>query len=114
MSDGKDTEVLARLAHLDLAGPAFMAVVFKYRKRNIALRQGARIIKKHDGEPVQRPPIELRDPYLTSRSAHLIGGSKMQFLGFVQAVSEATAIEAAVAVRVDDQKRRRLTVNPRR
>jgi hypothetical protein len=115
MDDGPDTEVLARLAHLDLAGPAFMAAVFKYPKRNIALRQGARIIKRHDGEPAPPPPIEPRDPNLKSWSAHLIGGKKMQLLGFVEAVSEATAIGAAVALfGLNDQKRRPLAVYPRR
>jgi hypothetical protein len=39
----------------------------------------------------------------------------MRFLGFVEAVSEATAIEAAVALfGLDDQKRRHLAVNLRR
>ena len=50
----------------------------------------------HDGEPKPEPP---RDPNLRSWSAHLIGGSKMQMLGFVEAVHEAGAIEAAIAVR---------------
>jgi hypothetical protein len=35
---------------------------------------------------------------MKSWSAHLIGGSKMQFLGFVEAVSEATAIERAITL----------------
>jgi hypothetical protein len=47
MDDGPNTEVLARLAHLDLAGPAYTAAVLKYPKRNIALRHGARIIERH-------------------------------------------------------------------
>jgi hypothetical protein len=39
----------------------------------------------------------------------------MQFPGVVEAVSEATAIEAAVALfALDDSKRRRLAVNLRR
>jgi hypothetical protein len=46
MDDGPDTEVLARLAHLDLAGPAYRAAVLKHPKRNIALRHGARIIER--------------------------------------------------------------------
>jgi hypothetical protein len=49
-----------------------MAAVAKYQRRNIQLRQGARIIKRHDSEPVQLPPIETRDPNLKSWSAHLI------------------------------------------
>ena len=72
------------------------------------------IIKRHDGEPKREPPVGP-DPNLRSWSARLIGGNKMEMLGYVEAVSEAAAIEAAVALfRLDDQKRRRLTVNPRR
>ncbi len=112
MEDGKDTKVLARLEHLDLAAPAYKAAVFKYPKRNIAMRHGERIIEQHVGEPRPEPP---RNPNLKSWSAHLIGGKKMQLLGFVEAVSEPAAVEAAVAVfSLDDQKRRRLAVNLRR
>jgi hypothetical protein len=51
----------------------------------------ARIVERHDGEP---PPASLieRDPNLKSWSAHLIGGKKMQLLGYIEAVSEAAAI----------------------
>lgn len=42
MEDGPNIEVLARLAHLDLAGPAYTAAVLKYPKHNIALRHRAR------------------------------------------------------------------------
>ena len=56
-----------------------------------------------------------KDPNLKKWSAHLIGGKKVQLLGFVEAVSEPAAIESAVAsFRLDDQKRRRLAVNLRR
>jgi hypothetical protein len=41
MDDGKDIEVLARVAHLDLARPAYTVAVIKFPKRNIALRHGA-------------------------------------------------------------------------
>ncbi len=112
MDDGKDTKVLARLEHLDLAGPAYKAAVFKYPKCNIALRHGERIIEQHLGEPRPEPP---RDPNLKSWSAHLIGGKKMQHLGYVEAVSEAAAIEAAaVLFGLNDERRKRLTINPRR
>jgi hypothetical protein len=108
MSDGPDTQVLAWIAHLDLAGPAFLAAVFKYPKRNIALRQGARIIKRHDGEPAP-PRLVERDPNLKSWSAHLIGGKKMQLLGYLEAVNEAAAIEQAVVLfSLDDERRKRL------
>jgi hypothetical protein len=92
MDDGLNTEVLARVAHLDLAGPAYRAAVLKYPNRNIALRHGARIIEQHLGEPPP-PPLVQRDPNLKSWSAHLIGGKKMQLLGYIEAVSEAAAIE---------------------
>jgi hypothetical protein len=72
-----------------------MAAVAKHPNRNIALRRGAQIIKRHDGEPKPEPP---RDPNLRSWSAHLIGGEKMEMLAFVEAVSEAAAIEAAVTL----------------
>jgi hypothetical protein len=112
MDDGGDTEALGLLASLDLAGAAYMAAVAKYPDRNIALRQGARIIKQHLGEPKPEPP---RDPNARSWSAHLIGGRKMELLGTVEAVSEAAAIEKAVVLfGLDDHKRKRLAVNLRR
>jgi hypothetical protein len=115
MDDGAGSEVLARLAALDIAGPAFIAAVVKYPKRNIALRQGARIIKRHDGEPAPAPPIAPRDPNLKSWSAHLIGGKKMQLLGYLEAVTEAAAIERAVVLfSLDGERRKRLAVNLRR
>jgi hypothetical protein len=84
----------------------------QYPLRNIQLRQGACIIKRHDGEPTPEPP---KAPSLNSWSAHLIGGKKMQLLGTLEAVSEAAAIEAAVALfGLNDQKRSRLAVNLRR
>jgi hypothetical protein len=112
MDDGTDTEVLGRLADLKLANAAYLAAVVKYPLRNIRLRQGAQIINRHDGEPKSEPPP---DPNLKSWSAHLIGGKKMQLLGFLEAVNEPAAIEAAVVLfSLDDQKRRRLAVNLRR
>jgi hypothetical protein len=105
MDDRPNTEVLARLAHLDLAGPAYRAAVLKYPNRNVYLRHGARIIERHDGEP-PAPPLVQRDPNLRSWSAHLIGGRKMQLLGYLEAVSETAAIERAVVLYgLDDQKR---------
>jgi len=47
-----------------------------------AAAAGARIVKRHDGDPKPEPP---RDPNLRSWSAHLIGGTKMQLLGFAEA-----------------------------
>jgi hypothetical protein len=77
-------------------------------------RQGARIIKRHDGEPAPAQPIE-RDPNLKSWSAHLIGGKKMQLLGYLGAVTEAAAIERAVMLfSLDDERRKRLAINLRR
>jgi hypothetical protein len=109
MDDGPDTEVLARAASLDIASAAYRAAVLKHPKRDLALRHGARIIKRHDGAPNPEPP---RDPNLKSWSAHLIGGSKMQLLGFVEAIDEAGAIDAAAALfGIDDQWRKRPAVN---
>jgi hypothetical protein len=56
MDEGTGSEVLARLAHLDIAGP-----VLKYPQRNVQLRHGARIIERHDGAPPP-PPLVERDP----------------------------------------------------
>jgi hypothetical protein len=92
-------------------GPAYRAAVLRYPKRNVQLRHGARIIQRHDGEPTPPPPIAPRDPNLKSWSAHLIGGRKMTLLGYIEAVSEAAAIERAV---LDGERRKRLAVNLRR
>jgi hypothetical protein len=44
-----------------------------------------------------------------SWSAHVIGGKKMQLLGYIEAVSEAAAIERAVILfSLDDERRKRL------
>jgi len=78
-----------------------MMAVLKYPNRNLALRHGARIIKRHDepkaGAAVGREPEE-------------------QLLGYVEAVAKPAAIEAAVALFwIDDASRcGRLAVNPRR
>ena len=112
LQDGADAEVLARLAHLDIATAAFKAAVVRHPGRNLELRHGSRLVARHDGEP-KPEPLTPKVPGLKSFSAHLIG-RKLQFLGFVEAASETAAIEAA-AVRfgLDDLKRRRLAVNPR-
>jgi hypothetical protein len=112
MADGADSEVLARAASLDIAAAAYMAAVAKHPLRNIALRQGAQVIKRHDGEPKPEPPP---DPNLRSWSVHLIGGKKMQSLGVIEAASEAAAIERAVVLfSLDSVRRKRLAVNLRR
>jgi hypothetical protein len=54
MDDGPDTEVLGRVAHLELGAAAFMAAVAKFPNRNIFLRQGARIINQHWGSRSRR------------------------------------------------------------
>jgi hypothetical protein len=111
MDVGRDTEVLGRLASLDIAIAAYLHVTVKYPLRNVRLCQGEQIIKLHGGEPKPEPP---KDPNLKKWSAHLIGGKKMQLLGFVEAVSEPAAIETAIAsFGLDEQKRRRLAVNLR-
>jgi hypothetical protein len=114
MDDDDGSEVLARLCHRDLAGPAYRAAVLRYPKRNVQLRHGARIIERHDGEP-PAPPLVERDPNLKNWSAHLIGGKKMQLLGYIDAVSEAAALERAARLfGLDAGKRKRLAVNLRR
>jgi hypothetical protein len=75
----------------------------KYPKRNIALRHGARVIERHDGEPAP-PPLIKRDSNLKRWSAHLIGGKKMQLLGTIEAVSAAAAIERAVVLFALDKR----------
>jgi len=112
IDNGPDTDLLARVASLDIASAAYMAAVAKYSSRNVRLCHGMRIVKRHDGEPEPEPP---RDLTLRSWSAHLIGGSKMQLLGFVEAVDEAEAIDAAAALfGIDGARRKRLAVNLRR
>jgi hypothetical protein len=44
MDDGPDTEVLGRLASLDLADAAYLRAVVKYPLRNVRLCQGEQII----------------------------------------------------------------------
>ena len=50
MEDGPDTEVLARVRDFDLAFSFFTVSIAKYPGRNIDLRQGARVIRRHEGE----------------------------------------------------------------
>jgi hypothetical protein len=49
-----------------------MAAVGNDSNCNIALRQRARVMKRHDGEP--KPEVQPNDPDLKSWSAHLVGG----------------------------------------
>jgi hypothetical protein len=112
VDDGPNAEVLGRVRDLDFAVAVYMAAMAKYPNRNIQLRYGERIIKRHDGEPAPAPETPT-DPNLTSWSVHLIGGRKMQQYGFVLAADEQSAIDAAVEkFGFDDQKRRRLAVSP--
>jgi hypothetical protein len=99
-------------ASLDIASAVYLQAIVKYPLRNVRLHQGEHIIKRHDGEPKPEPP---KDPNLKSWSAHLIGGKKMQLLGYVEGVSEPAAIEAAVVLfSLDDRTRRRVVINLRR
>jgi hypothetical protein len=107
MEDGRNTEVLGRLAHLGMATAAYMAAIARHPKRNIALRHGARIIKRYGGEPRPQP---RRDPNARSWSVHFIGGKRMERLGNVEAVDEAGAVEAAALFGFDNLRRRRLAV----
>jgi len=108
MEDGRDTEVLGRLANLHLATAAYMAAIARFPTRNIALRHGARIIRRNDGEPKPEP---RRDPKARSWSVHFIGGKRMERLGTVEAVDETTAIDTAAALfGLDKLRRKRLAV----
>jgi hypothetical protein len=114
LDDGPDAEVLGRLAHLDLGAAAYMAAVARHPNRNVRLLQGEQILKRHDGEP--KPELETpTDPNLKSWSVHLIGGRKMQHLGFVQADdAESAVIVAAERFTLTAEQRKRLAVNPQR
>jgi hypothetical protein len=108
MEQGRDTEVLGRLANLHMATAAYMAAIARYPKRNIALRRGAHIIKRYDGEPRPEPP---RDPNARNWSVHFIGGKRMERLGIVEATDEAGAVEtAATLFGLDNLRRKRLAV----
>jgi hypothetical protein len=108
MEDGRNTEVLGRLANLHMATAAYMAAIARYPKRNIALRRGAHIIKRYDGEPRPEAP---RDPNARRWSVHFIGGKRMERLGTVEAVDEAGAIDAATALfGLGNLRRKRLAV----
>jgi hypothetical protein len=111
MENGPHTEVLGRVRDLDFGAAVYTAAVTRFPKRNIQLCLGERVIKRHDGEPPKPPPVPV-DPNMKTWSVHLIGGRKMESYGYVEAISEEAAIEAAVAkFRLDDQKRKRLAVN---
>jgi hypothetical protein len=64
-----------------------MAAVARHPNRNVRLLHGEQIIRRHDGgpEPVPETPT---DPNMKNWSVHLIGGKKMQHLGYVQAIGE--------------------------
>jgi len=112
MDAGADTEVLARAKSLDLASAAYIAAVARYRLRNVQLRHGGRVVRRHEGGPAPEPPP---DHNLRRWSAHLIGGKRMTLLGYVEAAAAPAAIEATVAMfALDDHKRRRLATNQRR
>jgi hypothetical protein len=114
MEGNPDSEVLGRLADLELGAAAFMAAVAKYSDRNIRLLQGERIIRRHDGDPAPTPEPPT-DPNLKSWSVNLIGGRKMQHLGFVLAAdAESAVIVAAERYELSPEKRKRLAVSPDR
>ena len=67
MEDGPDTEVLGRLANLEMANAAYHQGIVKYPLRNVRLCRGEEIIKRHDGEPKPAPPP---DPNARSSTLH--------------------------------------------
>jgi hypothetical protein len=108
------SEVLARLSHLDIAGPAYRAAVLKYPQRNVQLRHGARIIERHDGAPPP-PPLVERDHQSKELVRPPDRRQEMHFLGYLEAVDEAVALVVAAATfNLNDEQRKRLAVNPRR
>jgi hypothetical protein len=91
-----------------------MAAVAKYPDRNIQLRKGEQIIKRHDGEPKPEPETPT-DPNMKHWSVHLIGGKKMQHLGFVLAAdTESAVVMAAERFGLTVEQCKRLAVNPQR
>lgn len=60
MDDGPDTEVLARLAHLDVAGPV-QGGRLKIPQAQHSAGHGARTIERHEREPPPAPLIQC-DP----------------------------------------------------
>ncbi len=109
---GPDTEVRSRVRDFDFGAAVYMAAVAKFPNRNIYLRRGAQVIKKPEGEPKPQPAPPV-DPNLKSWSVHLIGGRKMQHLGFVQAAdAKAAMIVAGDKFELSPERRKRLAVNP--
>lgn len=107
-----DTEILARTAHLDMATAAYLAALTRYSKRNVQLRHGSRIVRRHDGEPHPEPP---KGPDVKAWSAHLIGGKRLRLVGYLEAATEAAATEAAVSLfGLSELERRRLAIARRR
>jgi hypothetical protein len=112
MEDGSDIEVLGRVRDFDFGAAVYMAAAAKYPDGNIQLRKGEQIIKRHDGEPKPEPETPT-DPNMKNWSVHLIGGRKMQHLGFVLAGDTESAVAvAAEKFGLTDERRKRLAVNP--
>jgi hypothetical protein len=66
------------------------------------------------GAPRLPHPLQPPVPNLKIWSAYLIGGKKLTRLGWVEAVDEPAAIEAAVApFSLNDDRRKRLAVDLR-
>ncbi len=113
IDDGPDPVVLARLADIEIGAAAFMAALTKYPNRNVQLRQGERVIKRHDGEPKPALPAPV-DPDLKSWSVHLVRGEQMEWLGYIDASDRTSAAQQAIKVfTLTDEQRKRLAINPR-
>jgi hypothetical protein len=93
IEDGLDLEVLGRLKDLDLGFVVFTTAIANNPLRNIFLRQGARIVRRHDGQPKQMEPT---DPNLLDWDVNLIRGSKNDFKGIVMARDEEQAKKVAI------------------
>jgi hypothetical protein len=110
MDGGPDTELLGCVRDLDFGAAVYMAVA-KYPNRDIQLRRGERVIKRHNGEP---KPVPV-PPNLKNWRFHLIRGTQMEWLGSVDASDETSATQRAIEMfALTDEHPRRLAINLRR
>lgn len=114
MEEGADTRVLARLEHLALARPAWMAAVTQWPNENLQLRRRAQIIKRHDGKP--KPEPDMPDMSLPDWDIGVIRGSRTAFLGIVIAArdEEDARRRAIEQFKLNPEQIKRLVIRQRR
>lgn len=109
MDDPPDTEVLARVSHLEFGFAVFTAAIAKHPNRNIDLRHGARVIRRHQPNPPS--PIEPIDFSQPLWRVIILRGSKGDDRGTVRAKDEAAAREAAIKrFKLNEFEQKRLAV----